>query len=136
MNTQSTDVAATATVSRTASDALLKAAFEAAAGLGFEAAVAVVDAGGALKGFTRSDGAVFLPPTRDQQGVDGRVLRLPDPRLERLCRRPKGRAARQFAAHDAGRRRLPAPAQGRLVGGISISGGIYQQDQDAAVAAL
>lgn len=59
-NTQPSPIVATASVSCAAAAALLETAERAAGEFGFEAAIAVVDPGGALKAFWRSDGAAFL----------------------------------------------------------------------------
>lgn len=137
MNVQQTTIVPTATVSRAATDALLKAAIEAAAGIGFVAAVAVVDAGGALKGFTRSDGAAFLTAdvainkawTAGSYGYPTHVWKVyvADPKVAPLANLPR------MMPVGGG---YPLPHEGKLVGGIGISGGNYQQDQDAAATAL
>jgi len=137
MNFQQTAVVQTATVSSAATDALLKAALEAASGLGFEAAVAVVDAGGALKGFTRSDGAAFLTVdvaigkawTAASYGYPTHVWNeyVADPKVAPLANLPR------MMPVGGG---YPLLHEGKVVGGIGISGGNYQQDQDAAANAL
>ena len=137
MTCQQTVVVPTATVSRTASDALINAALNAAAGLGFEAAVAVVDAGGALKGFTRSDGAAFLTAdiainkawTAGSYGYPTHVWNdyVADPKVAPLANLPR------MMPVGGG---YPLLHKGKLVGGIGISGGNYQQDQDACIAAM
>ena len=137
MTIQQTAVVPTATISSAATDTLLKAALEAASSLGFEAAVAVVDAGGALKGFTRSDGAAFLTAdvainkawTAGSYGYPTHVWNdyIADPKVAPLANLPR------MMPVGGG---YPMLHEGKLVGGIGVSGGSYQQDQDAAAAAL
>ena len=137
MNAIAKPVLETAAVSGAASDALLKAGLETAARLGFEAAVAVVDAGGALKGFARSDGAPFLTAdvainkawTAGSYGYPTHIWNdyVADPKVAPLANLPR------MMPVGGG---YPLLHGGKLVGGIGISGGSYTQDQDAAKAAL
>ena len=75
---------AAATISNEAAESLVKAALEASVGAGIVMSVAVVDAGGALKSFARSDGAA--PMTAD---VDRRDQRVPDACVQPHRRRPE-----------------------------------------------
>ncbi|KAG8152947.1 GlcG/HbpS family heme-binding protein [Burkholderia catarinensis] len=127
----------TAAVSRSAADALIQAAIKSASDLGIDISVAIVDAGGATKAFSRTDGAAFLT-------VDAAVNKawsaasfgypthtwneyMSDPKLAPLSNLPR------MLPVGGG---YPLFAEGRLVGGIGISGGSYAQDQDIAAAAL
>lgn len=111
----------------------------AAKAAGFEAAVAVTDATGALRAFERSDGAPFLTAevatnkawTAASYGYPTHVWNdyVTDPKIAPLQNLPR------MMAVGGG---YPLLVDGRLVGGIGISGGTYtqDQDQDAAEAAL
>ncbi len=124
-------------VSRAAAKALVDAAFAAAKALGFEAAVAVTDATGTLRAFERSDGAAFLTAevavnkawTAASYGYPTHVWNtyVADPKVAPLQNLPRMMAV--AGGH-------PLMADGRLVGGIGVSGGNHQQDQEAAEAAL
>ena len=127
----------TAAITREAANALLTAALAAAAEIGFEASVAITDNGGYLRAFERSDKSPFLTaevainkaytssayavPTHIWQAV------ISDPHVAQLAHIPR------LVAAGGG---YPIFENGELVGGIGISGGTYQQDQDAAVKAL
>lgn len=128
----------TASIARAAAVALLDAARAAAEGIGIEAAVAVVDATGVLRAFERTDGAPFLTAevaidkawTAASYGVATHAwnaMLAADARASQLAHRPR------LVAVGGG---LPIYDGGKLVGGIGVSGGDAQQDQDAAEAAL
>ena len=127
----------TASVSRAASSALVEAALAAAAEVGFEAAVAVADATGALRAFARSDGAPFLTAdvavdkawTAASYGYPTHVWNayVADPEVAPLAHHPR------LMAVGGGH---PLVDGGRLVGGIGISGGNVHQDRDAAERAM
>lgn len=130
-------IVATASVSRDAASLLVEAALSAATAAGFEAAVAVVDAGGALKGFARADGAAFLTAdvalnkawTAASYGYPTSVWNdyIADPKVAPLANLPRMMpVGGGYALFD----------NGRLVGGIGLSGGDVTQDQDAALAAI
>jgi uncharacterized protein GlcG (DUF336 family) len=137
MSTQSTPFITTASVSCAAAAALLEMGGRAAAEMGFEAAIAVVDAGGALKAFSRSDGAAFLTTevamnkawTAASSGYPTHVLNdlIADPKSAPLANLPR------LMPIGGG---YPLLHEGKLVGGIGISGGDSVQDQNAALAAL
>ncbi len=105
--------------------------------IGIEAAVAVTDATGALKAFERTDGAPFLAAevainkawTAASYGYPTHVWNayVADPNVAPLAYLPR------MMAVGGG---YPLVDDGKLVGGIGISGGNVQQDQDAAEAAL
>lgn len=129
---------ATASINREAALSLIDAALDAARKIGIEAAVAVVDATGHLRAFERTDGAPFL--TTDvaiDKAWSSASFGFPthvwndyvsnDPKVAPLAYRPR------MVAVGGG---FPILESGKLIGGIGISGGNYQQDQDAAVAAL
>ena len=128
---------ATAAVSGVAADALIAAAIEAAATVGIQIAVAIVDAGGALKGFSRSDQAPFLTVdasinkawTAASFGYPTHAWNdyLDDPKLAPLSQTPR------FLAVAGG---YPLIIDGKLTGGLGVSGGTYVQDQQIAEAAL
>ncbi|MEU2718095.1 heme-binding protein [Streptomyces sp. NPDC007205] len=124
-------------ITQTAAGALIAAVHEAAARIGFTAAVAVTDPGGHLQAFDRADGAPFLTaeiavdkawtaasfhtPTHAWNDY------LADPRIAPLAGHPR------LMAVGGG---YPIIDNGRCVGGLGISGGSYEQDQHAAEEAL
>lgn len=128
---------ATASVTREMSGALLAAAMKAAEQIGIGAAIAVTDATGALKAFARADNAPFLTAdiaiakawTSASTGYPTHVWNdiVQDPKNAPLAHFPKMMAA-------AGG--YPLLDDGKLVGGIGVSGGNHQQDIDIAEAAL
>ena len=129
---------AAANINRETAAALIVATLEAARGLGIEVAVAVVDATGNLRAFERADGAPFLTAsvavdkawTAASFGFPTHVWNdyvTNDPKVAPLAHLPR------MVAVGGG---YPILDDGQLIGGIGISGGNYQQDQDAAVTAL
>ena len=124
-------------VNRAAAAALVVASLAAAREAGFEAAGAVVDATGALRAFERSDGAPFLTAevatnkawTAASFGYATHTWNdyLADPKIAPLQNLPR------MMPVGGG---YPLMVDGRLVGGLGISGGSYTQDQDAAEIAL
>jgi len=135
---KSTKSVATASINRESATALIEAALAAAREVGMEAAVAVTDATGNLRAFERMDGAPFLTVdvaidkawTASSFGFATHVWNdyvTSDPKVAPLAHRPR------MVAVGGG---YPILEKGKLIGGIGISGGSYQQDQDAAVAAL
>ena len=137
MATPKVAVVQTSSVSRSAVNALLEAAGDAAAAAGFEAAIAVVDAGGNLKGFSRTDDAGFLTGevaigkawTAASLGSPTHLWneRLANPKEAPLAHHPR------ILAIGGG---YPLLYGGQVVGGIGVSGGHHTQDQGAALAAL
>ncbi|MEU1624197.1 heme-binding protein [Streptomyces sp. NPDC020096] len=124
-------------ISLSASSALVEAVRQAAEEIGFDAATAVTDAGGHLKAFERTDGAPFLAA---EVAVDkawtAASFRLPthvwnsylaDPQVAPLAHHPR------LMAVGGG---YPIIENGQVIGGLGISGGSYEQDQQAARAAL
>ena len=128
---------ATASGTHSAAAALGAAARAAATELGIEVAVAVTDAGGHLTAFERTDGAPFLTGevaiakawTAASYGVATHVWNgyLADPKVAPLANVPG------LMPVGGGN---PVKDGGKLVGGIGVSGGSAQQDQDVAEAAL
>jgi uncharacterized protein GlcG (DUF336 family) len=127
-----------ANISRQAAAALIAAALEAGRELGIELAVAVTDTTGNLRAFDRADGAPFLTAsvavdkawTSASFGFPTHVWNdyvTNDPKVAPLAHLPR------MVAVGGG---YPILENGKLIGGIGISGGSYQQDQDAAVVAL
>lgn len=125
-------------INREAAAALIEAALAAARQIGIEAAVAVTDATGSLRAFERTDGAPFLTAevaidkawTACSFGFATHVWNdyvTSDPKVAPLAHRPR------MVAVGGG---YPIVENGKLIGGIGISGGNYQQDQEAAAAAL
>ncbi|MET8627637.1 heme-binding protein [Kitasatospora sp. NPDC004669] len=124
-------------ITQAAANALVDAVHTVAARLGFPAAVAVTDQGGHLKAFDRADDAPFLTaevavdkawtaaafhtPTHTWNGY------LADPQVAPLAGHPR------LMAVGGG---YPILVDGRCVGGLGISGGSYEQDQQAAEEAL
>lgn len=137
MTTELNRIVSTASVSSQASNLLIEAALKAAASADFEAAIAIVDAGGALKSFSRSDGAAFLTAevainkawTAASYGYPTHVWNeyIADPKVAPLANLPR------MMPVGGG---YPLLESGKLVGGIGISGGNYTQDSEAAVAAM
>lgn len=126
-----------AAITREAAAALIDAALAAASEIGIEAAVAVADATGSLRAFERTNGAPFLTTdvaidkawTAASYGYPTHVWNayLADPKVAPLGSHPR------LLAVGGG---YPIVQDGKLIGGIGVSGGNHQQDQDAAVAAL
>ncbi|MCP3474595.1 heme-binding protein [Bradyrhizobium sp. CCGUVB1N3] len=129
---------AMASINRDAAVALIDASIAAAKAIGIDAAVAVIDATGNLRAFERTDGAPFLTVdvaidkawTASSFGFPTHVWNdyvTKDPKVAPLAYRPR------MVAVGGG---YPIIENGKLIGGVGISGGTYQQDQDACVAAL
>ncbi|GAA0354448.1 heme-binding protein [Streptomyces blastmyceticus] len=124
-------------ITQAAAGALIAAVRTAAARIGFMAAVAVTDRGGHLKAFDRADDAPFLTaevaldkawtaasfhtPTHAWNDY------LTNPRIAPLAGHPR------LMPVGGG---YPIIENGRCVGGLGISGGTYEQDQQAAEEAL
>jgi uncharacterized protein GlcG (DUF336 family) len=126
-----------ATVSRAAAQALIAAAGDAARDIGIRVAIAVTDAGGHLAALARDDGAPFLSVnvaidkawTAASFGLATHVWSdiIARPEVAQLAHQPR------LVAVGGG---VPIVAEGRVVGGIGISGGNARQDRDAAEIAL
>jgi uncharacterized protein GlcG (DUF336 family) len=124
---------ATASINRETAVALIDAAIAAARTIGIPAAVAVVDATGNLRAFERTDDAPFLTvDVAIDKAWSSASFGYPthvwndyvsnDPKVAPLAYRPR------MVAVGGG---YPILEDGKLIGGIGISGGNYQQDQDA-----
>ncbi|MER7468562.1 heme-binding protein [Streptomyces sp. NPDC097981] len=117
--------------------ALIAAVHSAAARIGFTAAVAVTDQGGHLKAFDRADDAPFLTAevALDKAWTAAAFHTsthawndyLANPKIAPLGGHPR------LMAVGGG---YPIIDNGRCVGGLGISGGSYEQDQQAAEEAL
>ena len=129
---------ATASINRESATALIAAALGAAKDIGIPAAVAIVDATGYLRAFERTDDAPFLTvDVAVDKAWSSASFGYPthvwndyvsnDPKVAPLAYRPR------MVAVGGG---YPILEDGKLIGGIGISGGTYQQDQDACVSAL
>ncbi|MFF2146368.1 heme-binding protein [Kitasatospora sp. NPDC058190] len=125
------------TITQAAAGALIAAVHAAAARIGFTAAVAVTDQGGHLRAFDRADGAPFLTAevALDKAWTAASFHTsthawndyLTNPRIAPLAGHPR------LMAVGGG---YPITDHGRCVGGLGISGGSYEQDQQAAEEAL
>ena len=128
---------ATASITRTASHALINAARSAGNAIGIQVAIAITDAGGHLKAFERDDSVPFLTAdvavdkawTAASFGLGTHVWSaiLEDGKVAQLAHRPR------MVAVGGG---WPIVEAGRVVGGIGVSGGNAQQDQEVAELAL
>ncbi|TWP46973.1 heme-binding protein [Lentzea tibetensis] len=127
----------TADISRHAAAALVDAVRARAAEIGFTVATVVTDAGGHLKAFERDDDAPFLAAEvavdKAWTAASFRIAThvwndyLADPRISPLAGHPR------LMAVGGG---YPIIEDDRVIGGLGISGGTFEQDQRAAEAAL
>ena len=128
---------ATASITQDAARALIAAANAASRDIGIKVTIAVTDAGGHLAALTRDDGAPFLSVdvaidkawTATSFGLPTHVWSdvIANPQVAQLAHRPR------LVAVGGG---VPIVVDGRVVGGIGISGGNARQDRDAAEIAL
>lgn len=127
-----------ASITRVAAAALIEASLVEAAKIGLDVAVAVTDGAGYLVAVERTDGARFLSAevatdkawTAASFGIPTHVWNAyitGDSKVALLAHRPR------LAAVGGG---YPIKDLGKLIGGIGVSGGTYQQDQDIAETAL
>lgn len=126
-----------ASVTCAAANALIESAMKASRDIGFDAAIAVTDATGNLRAFQRADGAPFFTAevavskawTAASCGIATHVWNdyLADPKLAPLANIQK------LMAVGGG---LPLFHDGKLIGGIGVSGGSHEQDRQAASTAL
>jgi len=125
-------------ISSEAARALIGAALAASREIGFEAAIAVTDAGGHLRSFERSDNCPFLTVdvaidkawTAVSFGISTdrwADIISDNPKVSQLSHRPR------LVAVGGG---LPIIENGRVIGGIGISGGTAVQDEQACLIAL
>ncbi|SFQ25049.1 heme-binding protein [Ralstonia sp. NFACC01] len=127
----------TATISLEAAQALLAQARRASAARGFAATIAITDAGGHLRAFERADAAPFLTAdvainkawTAASFGLATHQWNqyMAEPAVAPLAHHPR------LMPVGGG---VPIFYEGRLVGGIGISGGSAAQDHEAAEEAL
>ena len=128
---------ATASITQDAARALIAAANAATRDIGLKVTIAVTDAGGHLAALARDDGAPFLTVnvaidkawTATSFGLPTHVWSdvIANPQVAQLAHQPR------LVAVGGG---VPIVVDGRVVGGIGISGGNAQQDRDAAEIAL
>ena len=128
---------ATASINRDAAQALIEHARAASHELDIQVTIAVTDAGGHLAALARDDGAPFLTVnvaidkawTAASFGLPTHVWSdvIANPQVAQLAHQPR------LVAVGGG---MPIVSDGRVVGGIGISGGNAQQDRDAAEIAL
>ncbi|MFF2808106.1 heme-binding protein [Streptomyces sp. NPDC058000] len=126
-----------ASITLSAATALIDAVRTAAEEIGFEVAVAVADAGGHLKAFERADDAPFLAAevavdkawTAASYRIATHVWNsyVANPQVAPLMHHPR------LMAVGGG---YPVIEDGKVIGGLGISGGSYEQDQQAAETAL
>ena len=126
-----------ASITRNSALALAIAARDAATKIGLSLAIAVTDEGGHLIAFERADATPFLAAevaidkawTAASFGLDTMVWNqiVAQPATAPLANHPR------VMAVGGG---VPIVLDGRVVGGIGISGGTAQQDHDVAAAAL
>jgi uncharacterized protein GlcG (DUF336 family) len=128
---------ATASITSDAAHALIAAANAASRDIGIRVTIAVTDAGGHLSALARNDGAPFLSInvaidkawTATSFGLPTHVWSdvIANPQVAQLAHQPR------LVAVGGG---LPIVSEGRVVGGIGISGGNAAQDRQAAEIAL
>ena len=119
--------------------ALVEAAEKAAQDLGVPMVIAIVDDGGALKAFSRMDGAPLLSVelakdkayTAISFGIPTdqwfEFVKNDPPLLHGIVKTPR------LVVFGGG---YPLTLDGQVVGGIGVSGGHYEQDMTVAKAAL
>ncbi len=130
-------IISTATISLEAAQELLAAARSVSAARGFAATIAITDAGGHLRAFERADSAPFLTVdvaidkawTAASFGMATLQWNqyMGDPAVAPLAHHPR------LTPVGGG---VPIFHEGRLVGGIGVSGGTAVQDHEAAEEAL
>ena len=130
-------IVSTATISLEAAQALLAEARRACAARGFDATVAIVDAGGHLRAFERADSAPFLTvDVAIDKAWTAASFGMATQQWNQYMAEP---AVAPLANHP---RLMPVGGgiailhEGRLIGGIGISGGTSVQDHEAAQEAL
>lgn len=130
-------IVSTATISLEAAQALLAEARRACAARGFDATVAIVDAGGHLRAFERADSAPFLTvDVAIDKAWTAASFGMATQQWNQYMAEP---AVAPLATHP---RLMPVGGgiailhEGRLIGGIGISGGTSVQDHEAAQEAL
>ncbi|MER7668207.1 heme-binding protein [Kitasatospora sp. NPDC096128] len=126
-----------ASITLAAANALIAEVQTAAQEIGFEASVAVTDAGGHLRAFQRTDATPFLASevavdkawTSAAFGFATHTWNdyVADPKVAPLAGHPR------LMAVGGG---YPILEDGKLIGGVGISGGTAEQDQQAAEVAL
>ena len=124
-------------ISHAADVALIEAVREEAAAAGFDVATAVTDAGGHLVAFERTDGTPFLAAeVAIDKAWTAASFRLPTHTWNSLVTDPHVAPLAHHPRLTAVRGGFPLFDDGVCVGGLGISGGTAQQDENAAHAAL
>lgn len=130
---------AKASISQSAADVLLEAGAKAAVEIGVPMVIAVVDESGVLKAFRRMDGAALLSVEIAQNKAYTAVsfgmpthqwfefIKNDPPLLHGIVHTPR------LVVFGGG---YPVTLDGKVVGGIGVSGGHYGQDMKVAEAAL
>jgi uncharacterized protein GlcG (DUF336 family) len=137
MNQISTRTLPAATISHEAANALAKMALEAAALIGIDMSVAVVDAGGALRSFARGDGAA--PMTADvaiAKAWTSATSGYPTHVWNRIVADPEVGPLTQLPRMMAISGGYPITDNGQTVGAIGLAGGSAEQDLKIAMDAL
>ncbi|HEY1639641.1 MAG TPA: heme-binding protein [Streptosporangiaceae bacterium] len=137
MTTVATSSVTTTSISRAAAAELIAVARSAAADIGVDLAIAVTDAAGHLRAFEAMDGTPFLAhEVAVNKAWTAAAYRLPthvwssvvqDPAVAQLAHIPR------LVAVGGG---YPVIENGVVIGGLGLSGGNADQDQQAAAAAL
>jgi uncharacterized protein GlcG (DUF336 family) len=137
MTTATASFFTTSAITREAAAALIDAARDAARQIGFEPAIAIADPSGHLRAFERTDNSSFLAGdiaidkawTAVTFGIDTNVWIdvLKDPGATHLQHRPR------LTPVGGG---FPVSIDGKLIGGLGISGGNHAQDREACIVAL
>ncbi|WP_414450009.1 heme-binding protein [Burkholderia sp. 22PA0099] len=127
----------TSVITREAAAALIDAARKASEAIGFEPAIAITDPSGHLRAFERTDNSSFLAAdiaidkawTAATFGIDTNVWIevLKEPGAAYLQHRPR------LTPVGGG---FPISIDGKLIGGLGISGGNHAQDREACIVAL
>ena len=137
MTTASSNSLTTPAITRVAAAELLDAARAACADLGIDMAIAVTDPHGHLKAFKSMDGTPFLAhdvainkawtAVSFRQPTHAWVATLAEPATAQLAHTPR------VVAVGGG---YPVIEGGSVIGGLGLSGGTVDQDQQAAETAL
>ncbi|MCT6855382.1 heme-binding protein [Bombella sp. ESL0378] len=127
----------TAQITWEAAQALIEAVLKEGAAQKIAFSIAVMDAGGHLRAFGRADEAAFLTAeiACDKAWTAcsfGQPTHIWNSLVQESHMAPLASHPRLMAVGGG----YPIFYQGRLIGGLGVSGGTYEQDQEAAVKAL
>ncbi len=124
-------------IGHVAAAALVEMALRAALENGFAAAVAVVDAAGALRAFGRADGAAaFTAEVAVAKARTAAASGMPTHIWNAIVADPASAPLAQMPGMMPVAGGYPLNAEGSTVGGIGVSGGPAEHDRAAAAAAL